>query len=118
MIGRLAQGASVDAARTEIDGIAASRAGDSGMRNNRIDGATVIPLAEALAATRTVFILLFGGVAALMLIGSVNLANLFWLAAPIGRANSRSAARSRCDTGHARPPPARRNLRSSSAPVV
>ena len=76
MIGRLAPGASVEAARAEIDGIAASRKGESGMRNNRIDGATVMPLEEALSASPTVFLLLFGAVAALVLIGSVNVANL------------------------------------------
>ena len=77
MIGRLADGASLQSARVEIDGIAASRAGESGMRNARIDGATVEPLNEALGrGQQGVLLLLLGAVAALLLIGCVNVTNL------------------------------------------
>jgi predicted permease len=78
MIGRLAPGASVEAARAEMDAMAARRAGDAGLRNARIDGATVEALSTALEGrSLSVLKLLLGAVAALLLIGCVNVANLF-----------------------------------------
>ena len=77
MIGRLAAGATIGAARTEIDGIAAVRRGESGMRNSVIDGASVEPLADlATKRPRALMIVLLGAVAALLLIGCANVANL------------------------------------------
>jgi predicted permease len=77
MIGRLADGVAVEDARAEINALAAFRAGESGMRNARIDGATVEPLDEALSKrSRPVLQLLLGAVAVLLLIGCVNVANL------------------------------------------
>jgi len=76
MIGRVAPGATVDAARVELNGIAASRGAESGMRNARIDGATVERLDDALEGPRVLLLLLLGAVATLLLIGCVNVANL------------------------------------------
>jgi len=77
MIGRLAPGVTLEAARSEINAIAAARAGESGMRNARIDGATVQPLDEALGQkSQPVLRLLIGAVFVLLLIGCANVANL------------------------------------------
>ena len=77
MIGRLAPDATVEVARTEINALAAARGGDSGLRNAVIDGATVEPLADRLStAPRRVMLLLVGAVAALLLLGCANVANL------------------------------------------
>lgn len=77
MIGRLDAAATLETARAELDGIAASRRPDVGLRNARVDGASVAPLAEALGYGRhRVLALLLGAVGALLLIGCVNVANL------------------------------------------
>jgi putative ABC transport system permease protein len=77
MIGRLPSGSTIETARVEIDAIAAGRRADSGVRNSPIDGATVDWLNEALGrGPRSVLFLLMGAVAALVLIGCVNVANL------------------------------------------
>ena len=86
----------------ELDTIAAGRGADSGLRNAVIDGATVEPSTSRLAeGSRTILLLLVGGVAALLLIGCVNVANL--LRARHTRARHRSPGRdSRCDERLAR----------------
>ena len=77
MIGRLAPGVSLESARSEINALAAARAGESPLRDARIDGATVERLNEALGTqSRSVLLLLLGAVAALVLIGCANIANL------------------------------------------
>jgi len=77
MIGRLAEGRSIEAAREEINALAAFRAAETFLRNARIDGATVGPLGEALSkGSRAVLQLLLGAVAVLLLIGCANVANL------------------------------------------
>lgn len=77
MIGRLAPGVRVEDARAEINAIAAARGGDSGLRNAVIDGATVERLGDQLAkGPRTIMMLLVAAVAALLLIGCANVANL------------------------------------------
>lgn len=77
MIGRLSAGTTVEAARTELDGIAASRKPDVGLRTSPADGASVEPLADALGFGRhRVLTLLLWAVGALLFIGCVNVANL------------------------------------------
>ena len=78
LIGRLAPGAPLDRARVDLDAFAARHGGESGLRNGAIDGATVEPLATLLVApTRARLMrLLLGAVAALLLIGCVNVGNL------------------------------------------
>jgi putative ABC transport system permease protein len=78
MVGRLAPGVTVEQARTELDGIAAARKGETSLRNATIDGATVLPLSTALVAPSQADLmrLLVGAVAALLLIGCANVANL------------------------------------------
>ncbi|MBP8273372.1 MAG: ABC transporter permease [Acidobacteria bacterium] len=77
MIGRLADHVAIESARAEIDAMARTRAGESGLRNARIDGASVEFLSEALTKKpRTVMSLLLGAVAALLAIGCANVANL------------------------------------------
>ena len=77
MIGRLADGQSLEAARAEINALAAFRAGETFMRNARIDGATVEALNVALLEkSGPVLQLLLGAVAVLLLIGCANVANL------------------------------------------
>lgn len=77
-IGRLAPRATLEQARTELDALAASRGGESGLREGRIDGATVEPLRSALVLESrvTVMMLLAGAAASLLLIGCANVANL------------------------------------------
>ncbi len=78
VIGRLAPGGTIDRARTDLKGFAAQHGGDPGLRNRRIDGARVEPLLNALVAPARANLmwLLFGAVAALLLIGCVNVGNL------------------------------------------
>jgi putative ABC transport system permease protein len=77
LIGRLTPGATVEDARAEINAIAATRGGPSGYREAPIDGATVETLTSQLAQRhRRVVQLLAGAVAALLLIGCANVANL------------------------------------------
>jgi predicted permease len=77
MIGRLAPGVSVEDARAEINAMAATRGGESGLRNAVIDGATVERLGDQLAkGPHTIMMLLVAAVAALLLIGCANVANL------------------------------------------
>jgi predicted permease len=78
MVGRLAPGVPLEQARAELDGIAAARKGETSLRNATIDGATVQPLADALVAPSqsALMRLLVGAVAALLLIGCANVANL------------------------------------------
>jgi putative ABC transport system permease protein len=78
MVGRLAPGVPIEQARAELDGIAAARKGETALRNATIDGANVQPLVAALVAPShtTLMLLLVGAVAALLLIGCANVANL------------------------------------------
>jgi predicted permease len=76
MIGRLSAMATVETAAIEMNTIAAARGGDSGLRDARIDGASVEPLDDALQSSGAVLRLLLGAVTALLLIGCVNIANL------------------------------------------
>ncbi len=78
LVGRLAPGASIDRARVDLDGFARAHGGKSGLANAPIDGATVYPLETALISSShtTLMILLVGAVAALLLIGCANVANL------------------------------------------
>ena len=77
MIGRLAENTTIEAARTDLDRIAAARRGDSGMRNAVIDGASVEPLADlGTKRSRMLMTVLIGAVVALLLIGCANVANL------------------------------------------
>lgn len=77
LIGRLAPGVHAERAQTELDAMAAARGAESGLRNTRIDGATVEPLDSALTReTQLVMLLLVGAVTTLLLIGCANVANL------------------------------------------
>ncbi|MEZ5317932.1 MAG: ADOP family duplicated permease [Vicinamibacterales bacterium] len=77
VIGRLADGVTLDAVRAELDGVAAAVGGRTSLRDAVIDGATVTSLnAKIGRGSRRTLLLLVGAVAALVLIGCANVANL------------------------------------------
>ena len=78
LIGRLAPGGDIDRVRTDLDAFAARYGGESGLRNNRIDGAGADLLTKALVnpARANLMRLLMGAVAALLLLGCANVGNL------------------------------------------
>jgi putative ABC transport system permease protein len=81
LIGRLAPGASLQQAQTELDGIALSLkplfVGRPNSRPGALDGATVRDLRfELTRATRPVLWLVFGAVAAVFVIGCANVVGL------------------------------------------
>jgi predicted permease len=78
LIGRLASGASIERVRVDLDGFAKINGGESGLRNGRIDGATVEPILATLVTASRINLmwLLVGAVTALLLIGCANVANL------------------------------------------
>lgn len=78
LIGRLARGGDIDRVRTDLDAFAARYGGESGLRNNRIDGAGAELLAKALVipARANLMQLLMGAVVALLLLGCANVSNL------------------------------------------
>jgi putative ABC transport system permease protein len=76
LLGRLAPGATVDAAQREFSAIATQLESEH-PKENRGFGATVLPLRTALLGdVRTPIIVLFAAVCAVLLIGCANVANL------------------------------------------
>lgn len=84
VVGRLAPGASVERARADLGAIAAQRAADH-PDTNAGWGVTVRPLHEqAVGTLRPALLILFGGVAVVLLITCINVANVL-LARAAGR---------------------------------
>lgn len=84
VLGRLAEGVSVEDARVELDALSAQLAGQF-PRTNRSIGADVVPLRSHLAGSlRQVLPLLLGAAAILLIVACANVANLL-LARGVGR---------------------------------
>lgn len=89
VVGRLAPGASIDRARTDLSAIAEQRAADYPDTNTGW-GVTVRPLLEqTVGALRPALLLLMGGVGVVLLITCINVANVL-LARAAGRSRDLS----------------------------
>lgn len=77
VVGRLADGVTVEAARARMEALAASL-DDAHPATNRQVGTTVVPLrAQLVGDVRPTLLLLFAAVGALLLVATANLAGLF-----------------------------------------
>jgi len=76
-VGRMAPGATPDQARQDLSSIALALSEEYPDANEGIEAADVVPLREALVGNvRTALLVLFGAVGLVLLIASVNVANL------------------------------------------